>query len=210
MVRPMGLTWRKRVNSSKLSVMKERFLITVCAIFLISCNKNGSNENLEQLKEKFQGKYEVISSFSEDAVDLNMDGITSSDLLSENPEIYNSVLELRIINDNEQLFEEKWPIETIVIPRGEIFDSTKYHPTYSIFYALYSNPISCQFEDDYKSIHLLSDIQQNPTNTLINVVSITIGENETITFKTIRKMYSMNGWIITKIESRYKRFIPII
>lgn len=202
----MGLTWQKRVNSSKLSVMKKRLLITICAIFLISCNKNESNENLVQLKEKFQGKYEMISSISEDAVDLNMDGITSTDLLSENPEISNSGLELRIINENEQLFEEKWPVETIVIPRGEIFDSTSYHPTYSIYYALYSNPISCQFEDDYKSIHLLGDIQQNSTNTLISMESITIGENETIKVITIRKLYSMKGWIRTKIESRYKRY----
>lgn len=202
----MGLTWQKRVNSSKLSVMKKRLLITICAIFLISCNKNESNENLVQLKEKFQGKYEVISSISEDAVDLNMDGITSTDLLSENPDISNSGLELRIINDNEQLFEEKWRVETIVISRGEIFDSTNYHPTYSIYYALYSNPISCQFEDDYKSIHLLGDIQQNSTNTLISMESITIGENETIKVITIRKLYSMKGWIRTKIESRYKRY----
>ena len=205
----MGLTWRKRVNSSKLSVMKRRLLITICSIFLISCNKNESNENFEQLKEKFQGKYEVISSISEDAVDLNMDRITSTDLLSENPEISNSGLELRLINDNEQLFEEKWPVETIVIPKGEIFDSTNYYPTYSIYYSLYCNPISCQFEDDYKSIHLLGDIQQNSTNTLISMESITIEENETIKVITIRKLYSMKGWIRTKIESRYKRYTTI-
>ena len=175
-------------------------------IFLISCNKNESNENLEQLKEKFHGKYEVISSISAYAVDLNMDGIASTDLLSENPEISSSGLELRILNTNNHLFEEKWPVETIVIPRGEVFDSTIYHPTYSIYYALYINTSSCRFNDDYKSIQLLEDFQQNSTNTLISMESITIEENETIKVITIRKLYTMKGWITTKIESRYKRY----
>ena len=175
-------------------------------IFLINCNKKESDEKLEQLKEKFHGKYEVISSISAYAVDLNMDGIVSTDLLSENPEISNSGLELRILNTNNQLFEEKWPVETIVVPRGEIFDSTSYHPNYSIYYALYSNPSSCRFDDNYKSIQLLGDFQQNSKNTLISIKSITIEENETIKVITIRKLYTMKGWITTKIESRYKRY----
>jgi hypothetical protein len=186
--------------------MKKGLLITICTIFLISCNKNKSNVDIEQLKEKFHGKYEVISSISEDAVDLNMDGTTSTDLLYENPEISNSGLELRILNDNEQLFEEKWPVETIVIPRGEIFDSTSFHPTYNIYYALYINPSSCRFDDVYKSIQLLDEFQQNSANTLISMESITIEENETIKVITIRKLYTMKGWITTKIETQYKRY----
>jgi len=189
--------------------MKKGLLITICMISLIGCNKNESNENLEQLKEKFHGKYEVISSISKDAVDLNMDGIASTDLLSENPKISNAGLELRVLNTNEQLFEEKWPVETITIPRGEIFDSTSYHPTYSIYYAIHINPSFCRFDDDYKSIQLLEDFQQDWTNTLISIESIIIEENEIIKVTTIRKLYTLRGWIKTKIESRYKRYTII-
>jgi hypothetical protein len=70
--------------------MKKGLFITICTILLFSCNKHDSNADTEQLKEKFHGKYEVISSISEDAVDLNMDGTTSTDLLAENPEISNA------------------------------------------------------------------------------------------------------------------------
>lgn len=186
--------------------MRIGLLITICAIFFISCSKNESKDRLEELKEKFHGKYELISSASKDAVDLNMDGNTSTNLLSENPEILNSGLEIRIINDNEHLFEEKWPVETIVIPRGETFDPTRYHSTYNILYASYINPSTCRFEDDLKSIQLLGDVQVNSTNKLINIESIIIEENEILKVTTIRKLYTMKGWITTQIESRYKRY----
>jgi hypothetical protein len=197
------------MNTPKSSVLKKGLLITICTIFLISCNKNESDEKLEQLKEKFHGKYEMISSTSMDAVDLNMDGITSTNLLSENPEISNSGLELRILNENEQLFEEKWPVESIVIPQGEIFDSNSYHSSYIINYALYINPSLCRFTDDYQSIELIGEIQQNSTNTLISIESIIIEENETIKVTSVRKLYTMIGWITTKIESRYTRYTII-
>jgi len=189
--------------------MRKVFSITICTILLISCEKNASNENFESLKEKFNGKYEIISSISKDAVDLNMDGIASTNLISENSEIFNAGLELKILNDSKLLFEDKWPVETILNTEDGIFDSTCYHPTYIISYSLYINPISCQFEDNYSSIKLLENIQQNSTNKLISIESITIEENETIKVITIRKLYTMKGWIKTKIESRYKRYTSL-
>jgi hypothetical protein len=189
--------------------MKKGLLITICTIFLVSCNKNESDEKLEQLKEKFHGKYEIISSTSMDAVDLNMDGITSTNLLSENAEISNSGLELRILSENKQLFEEKWPVESIVIPEGETFDSNSYHSSYVIYYALYTNHNLSRINNDYQSIELLGEIEKNSTNTLISIESIIIEENETLKVTSIRKLYTMMGWITTKIESRYKRYTII-
>lgn len=186
--------------------MKNGFLITIFAVLLISCNKDKTNDTIAQLKDKFHGKYEVISSVSKDAVDLNMDGIRSTDLLSENPEILNSGLELRILNEKEQLFEEQWPVEYISIPRGEIFDSSRYHTTYSINYALYINHGFCIIDKDHKSIKLLDDIEKNSINKLISIESILIEENEIIEVTSIRKIYTINGWITTKIKSRYKRY----
>ncbi|PCH67117.1 MAG: hypothetical protein COC06_11760 [Bacteroidales bacterium] len=76
------------MNSPNLSVLKKGLLITICTIFFISCNKNEPNENIEQLlKEKFEGRYELISSISEEAVNLNNDGSSSTNLLSENSSI---------------------------------------------------------------------------------------------------------------------------
>lgn len=148
--------------------MKKGLLITLFAVFLIGCKKAESNDKLTELKEKFHGKYEAISSIYKEPVDLNMDGFTSTDLISENPEISSCALELRILNENEQLFEEQWPVEYIVIPSGETFDSTRYHSTYSINYALYINPFFCRIDKAYKSIQLLGDLQPSSKNTLLS------------------------------------------
>ena len=185
--------------------MKQRVLIFI-SIVLFSCNKNETKENFELLKAKFHGKYEMISSISSEPVDLNMDGISSTYLLSENKEILNAGLELRIIESGKNLFEEKWPVEYIGVPRGEKFDSTSYHPSYTINYANYANPALCQFENNYKSIKLVSDLYQNSTNKLIAVESISLEENEIIKVTTIRKLYTIKGWIKTRIVSQYKRF----
>ncbi len=186
--------------------MKKGLLITLSIFLLMSCSKE---DNLGQIKEKFHGKYEIISSVSSEPVDLNMDGISSNRLLSENPEFLNAGIMLLISADNRYLFEEKWPVEYISTRTIEPFDSTRYHSTYIINYAMYMNGFMFHFDDNYKSIRLLGERQPNSTNKLINVESITLEENEIIKVVTIRKLYTINGWTITKIESRYKRFTII-
>jgi len=186
--------------------MKKGLLITISIILLMSCSKD---ENLVQVKEKFHGKYEMISSVSLEPVDLNMDGFSSNRLLSENPEYLNAGILLIISADNRYSFEEKWPVEYIETGTNEPIDSTRYHSTYLINYAMYMNGLMFQFDDNYKSIQLLGDLQKNPTNKLISIESITIEENEIIKVVTIRKLYTINGWTTTKIESRYKRYTII-
>lgn len=188
--------------------MKKGLLLTLSTIILMSCTKNESNVNLAQLQDKFHGKYEVISSTSTDAVDLNMDGISSTDLLDENSEIARSGLEIRIYNDYSFSFEEKWPVEYF-IPGNAKVDSTSYQSTFTINYALYCNVASFQFADHYKSIQLLGNLNQADVNTLKSVESIVIEENEIIKVTTIRKLYTKKGWVTTKIESRYKRYTSI-
>lgn len=148
----------------------------------------------------------MISSFSSEPVDLNMDGISSTNLLSENKEILGAGLELLVIEASENLFEEKWPVEYISVPRGEVFDSTSYHPSYTINYANYANAVMCQFDENYKSINLLSGFYQNSTNKLIGIESISLEENEIIKVTSIRKLYTIGGWTTTRIVSKYKRF----
>ncbi len=185
--------------------MRQGLLIFI-SIILFSCSKNESNESIELLKAKFHGKYEMISSISSEPVDLNMDGISSTNLLSENKEILDAGLELLVIDVRKNLFEEKWPVEYIFLPKGEKFDSTSYHPSYTINYANYINSAMCQFDENYKSIKLISDFYQNSTNKLIGIESISLEENEIIKVISIRNLYTINGWTKTRIVSKYKRF----
>lgn len=201
----------RHMNSPNLSVLKKGLLITICTIFFISCNKNEPNENIEQLlKEKFEGRYELISSISEEAVNLNNDGSSSTNLLSKNSSIsFYSMVEIRILNEYELFYDEMWPVENSQRLRYKEIISSTYPPIINPYYDTFSNGFISQFDDDFKSIRLLRDIQNDPKNTLISIESIIIEENETIKVTSIRKLYTDKGWITTKIESRYKRYTNI-
>lgn len=194
------------MKRQKRSMMKNGLLITITIILLMSCSKD---ENLGQIKEKFHGKYEMISSVSSVPVDLNMDGISSNKLLNENPEYLKAGIMLLITEGNGYLFEEKWPVEYIETGTNDPIDSTSYHSNYLINYAMYMNASLFQFDDNYKSIQLHGIRHEDSTNKLISVESVTVEENEIIKVVTVRKLYTINGWATTKIESRYKRYTII-
>jgi hypothetical protein len=189
--------------------MYKAIILTICTIFLGGCSKEKPRDGEVSLKEKFHGKYEIISSISDVSVDINMDGVSSNNLLIENFEVSGSKLELRILNSNEHLFSESWPVEYIVIPRGEIFDSTRYHPTYRIYYALHGYDRMFRFSDDQKFIQLVQSVVEDTTNTLIQVESLTVEEDKTIKVAEKRKLYTSNGWIKTRIVSTYRRYTKI-
>ena len=138
-----------------------------------------------------------------------MDGVFSTNLLNENPVISNSELEVRILVDNKHLFSEMWPVEYIAMQRGEVFDSTRYHSTYSINYAMYHNGGYFEFTNSFKSIQLSGSIVPWTVNTLRSFDSISMEENEIIKVTAVRKLYTLKGWITTKIISRYKRYTII-
>jgi len=204
------------MNLPNRSEMKIGLLITICAIFFISCCKNESNENLEQLKleelkASFHGNYELISSVSEDAVDLNMDGTNSSNLLLENPKLSESRLFIRILEAElgYHFFEEMWPMASSYVRRDEVYDPNKVYSTYALGYDSNVNSSICLFNDDCTSIQLLNDVKKDELNTLMSIESINIEENEIIKVTSIRRLYSIKGWVTTKIESRYKRYTII-
>ncbi|WP_163323250.1 hypothetical protein [Draconibacterium mangrovi] len=191
--------------------MKRFTWIIISLLALISCNKSDWHDNYEELKLQYNGKYELLSSYSDDAVDLNMDGIYSTDLPVENPEIQRARLEIKIIAEDrmtepgKHLFDEMWPVAHISLPRGEVFDSTRYHESYSIMYAMKIMPCWCEFEDN-NSIIVLGEPTIDESSALISFESIDMDENDIITFVTLRKLYTIDGWVETRITSRYKRY----
>lgn len=149
----------------------------------------------------------MISSVSEDALDLNMDGLTSTNLLLENAELSESFIGIRILDSelDYHFFEEMWPMASSQVSRNEIYDPKKVYSTDSLSYDSYYNTSTCLFNDDNTSIQLLDDVKKDAVNTLISIEEISVEENEIINVKTLRRLYTIKGWVTTKIESRYKR-----
>lgn len=191
--------------------MKRFTWIIISLLALSSCNKSDWHDNYEQLKLQYNGKYELLSSYSDDAVDLNMDGIYSTDLPNENPEIQKAGLEIKIIakdritEPGKHIFNEKWPVAHVSYRGEEVSDTARYHDTYFIMYAMKLIGGSCQFEDNNSTI-ILGEPYINESSALISFESIDVDENDIITLVTLRKLYTIDGWVVTRITSKYKRY----
>jgi hypothetical protein len=192
--------------------MKKFLPLIACAIILGSCQKE--KEEISQipfLREKFQGNYGIISSYSIIPVDLNNDGVESTNLLTENSLIlFDAELLFRIPggfdDDNVFILDEIWPTEndwrpeiTEVIPMYENRTSgaaTGYSPLINL--------IDGTFADDFKSASFKILYPDEDRNTLIDI-DFEFLEDETIKAIAKRKLYTSNGWVTTEIESVYKR-----
>ena len=196
--------------------MKIFLLFIACMFILVSCEKNESEDSKRPLlREKFNGKYELISSLSKTPVDLNNDGIESTNLLLENSMILFSEIEIRIPNesdsylkDNEFVFCEFWPTENDHRLKNKEVITVYETRVYGSDYDIYGNTLIGVFAENLKNctINTLLDINDDGKNTLIEIKSIDIMENETIKVIVIRKLYTKNGWVISEIESLYKRY----
>jgi hypothetical protein len=132
--------------------MKHLLTLYLISILFVACSKETPIGNQPDLKERFNGKYAMESCVAEEALDLDMNQIKSVDLLLENFNIANASLEMRILEGDQHLFTEAWPVEYISLTRGSVFDSTRFDPSYSIGYALYGYGTFVEFSSDYKVV----------------------------------------------------------
>ena len=199
--------------------MKNFLLFIACMFILVSCEKNESEVSKRPLlREKFNGKYELISSLSKTPVDLNNDGIESTNLLVENSMVLSSFIEIRIPNesdsylkDNEFVFCEFWPTENEHRLKNKEVIPVYETPVFGMGYDIYGNTLIGVFAENLKTctINKLFEISDDGKNTLIEIKSIDIMENETIKVTVIRKLYTKNGWVKSDIESLYKRYTVV-
>jgi hypothetical protein len=194
------------------------FLPLIALLFVcFSCQKDESDiNNRPLLYERFNGKYEILTSFSKTAVDLNNDGIESTNLLDENSMILFSNIVIRIPNEDELFLTEKefvfsefWPTENEHRLKNKEIITVYKTRTYSDDYDIYGNTLIGEFNDDLSSATFRKNITDDGKNTLIELKSIDILKDETIKVTVVRKVYTMNGWITTEIESLYKRYTTI-
>ncbi len=187
--------------------MKKGLLIVTAALLYMACNKSEVDES-EAIKQAYHGKYEIISSHAFEAVDLNMDGIASTNLLLENSQLTNAHIEYRNYKP-DALFAYSWPIESFNIPLGLIMDSSSYQSDYVLNYNFYGMVLKCEFNDDFSSLRLLDELEINTPNTLVSIESITTVGPDIIEVTALRKLYTINGFVTMRIVSQYQRYTRI-
>lgn len=193
-------------------------------LFLAGCSPvpPAPNENLTILYDRFHGKYEPIQSTSSEAVDVNLDGKASADMLVEIPQLsrkYSNALVLRI-DKSQRLtigsrlwYYQLWPDQHVSIVtnnrnyewKGEMIS---YDSTLTINYL--SNPIgySFAFSTDLKQINLNPSPAEDSFRRM-RPESVTINPDNTIQVVGRRRFYTSAGVKDVLITTIYRRYTTV-
>ena len=190
-------------------------------IGLASCSRDdvAPNEDVPMLYEKFHGKYKAIRSISSEAIDVNLDGRVSTDMIQEIPELtsaYRNYLELRIYGPNKYrsknafLFTQSWPEQYIWTDNkrweGEAID---YQPGLSVNYAMQGTTRYFSFSPDLNHLQVQPSTNEN-TFRWVFPQSATIDKlTGTIRVVNKRRLYTSTGVKEVIIATVYERYTMV-
>ena len=197
-------------------VLKKYAYLTVFLLMALSgCEKDGSqSEQYELLKHEFQGKYAWISSTSSSPVDLNMDGILSTDLFDELSQVNELEVEIKVLPnprgnaDFSATFATSWPEQTFTRNGAKTEVVTTYDPAVSVSYQVL--PINAVCDVDWNSNHFMISSDKyttsSRTSTLPESVSYKgITADREITVISRKSFYTSKGMVTTRVTSVFKR-----
>lgn len=189
--------------------MKKRsinFLVVIIALIL-GCKKDNAADLRNQLWERFHGKYAVIRATSDVAVDVNLDGNKSTNLVEEIPYLKNTFLELRIgLQSNYNSYGQYWANQSL----SSEHKPAGYDPSILVMYL--SQPIvaSFKFNDELTALSLSQEPSKDPQPEVFSLPeSVTIGRNDEITVKMKRTIYTRFGWVPISIVVTYARYTKV-
>ena len=175
------------------------------------------NQDIEALYQRFHGKYKVISSTSSEPLDVNFDGISSTNLLQEIADLndYKAFLELRVKYPDRSvfLFNQFWPeqyVHSFRNPNMEWngWDPLDYNPAYSVMYAQQTNPYSFSLNDDLSQVIVAPN--GNPdTSRWAKPESVFVEANDRLRLINKRRIYTREGVKEVVITTIYERFTMI-
>jgi hypothetical protein len=179
-------------------------------LFCVLFSTAGLHE-FEQLTSKYGGRYQILSSITNDPVDLNLDGNTNTNLLNELPGIAQSMVTIRVIKDTDTRstknyiisFDLSYPEQYAVVDGREISSYTPGAEVLFLDQPVYSR---CLIDTVKKTINLLPE--NNPLETerrFKRPNDVKILDGEKIQVSTIKEFYTKNGFTKVKITSIYER-----
>ncbi|GAB3890392.1 hypothetical protein [Spirosoma agri] len=217
--------------------MKNFIYASLVTASLMSCSTDGSisssvivpgasgstsvapNENVSALFQQFHGKYKVISSTSNQPVDVNQDGDSSSDLLTEIPELRLQAgtqyhIDIRIYGPSATSskphfsFTQWWPEQYIRTGVGRVWDGGElisYNPDYLVKYDFQGAGRSFSFSTDLKQLTINANENENPFR-WVRPESVTIDATGRISVVNKRRLYTRAGVQEVLITTVYERF----
>jgi hypothetical protein len=173
------------------------------------------NQDLEALYQRFHGKYQVVSATASQPLDVNLDGVASTNLLKEMAALSenSAFLELRVKYPDRSvfLFSQFWPEQYVYsfTKPGNLhwngWDMLAYNPAYSVQYAQQANPYSFSFNDDLSQVMVAPNSNADSTR-WAKPESVLVEANEQLRLVNKRRIYTREGVKEVLITTIYKRF----
>lgn len=173
------------------------------------------NQDVEALYQRFHGKYQLVSVTANQPLDVDFDGVASTNLLQEMAALNenSAFLELRVKYPDRSvfLFSQFWPEQYVYsfTKPGNLhwngWDMLDYNPAYSVQYAQQSNPYSFSFNDDLSQVL----VAPNPNPDLARWAKpevVLVEANQRLRLVNKRRIYTREGVKEVTITTVYQRF----
>lgn len=178
-----------------------------------------SNEDVSTLSRQFHGKYKVISSVSSEPLDVNLDGLVSTDMIGELPELsvyagtrYN--VDIRIYGPSQVdpkpsfSFMQWWPEQFIRTGPGKVWDGGElinYDPAYVVKHDFQGTQRGITFSTDLKELTVKPNENENPFR-WVRPQSVTVESSGRLRVVNKRRLYTRAGVKEVTITTVYERY----
>lgn len=165
--------------------------IIVGSVMLSSCKKDGNTDDKNRtIFTKLDGNYTLSSATADHAYDINMDGISSTDMLTEIPNLQNSVIDI-VVKKKSKIFRLSWVEQYISLASG--------NPQYSYN----KQGVFNEFEtsDDLTQIFPIKNSDQDQRFNLPNFVKNS--QNDVVSIQIVKKLMTSAGKHDVVINATY-------
>ena len=178
----------------------------ICSVtILTSCSRHkDAADNTKQVYERLHGKYEVVSSISTEAVDVNLDGTSSTDMLTEITDLAGTNLEIRIVSKDKFYFMHFWPEQLF----GYGPEPAGYDPSLTVNFARQGVSRTFSLDEANNRLEIHADTYQVPERFTFPS-AVTIEGADTIKLVFSKRLYTLAGWKTATITTIYKRWTMV-
>jgi hypothetical protein len=202
-------------------IMKKDLLFGLLgSMLLTSCSvltPEPANQQVDALYNRFHGKYSAVSSTSSEAIDANLDGVASTNMLTEFPvlaSVYEYNLELLIrpltgrSGEVRFLFTQTWPVQFIRDTETTYWQGQPlaYNPALTVSYAPNGPYGKFTFSPDLTSLVPDANPAYDETFRWQKAASMTVVGEHAIEVVNKRPVYTRMGVKNITITTRYERF----
>lgn len=192
----------------------------LAGLWLAGCapKEPAPNEDVNLLYQRFHSKYNVISSVSSEAIDVNLDCKVSTDMTEEIPQLapeYGQQLELRIYGRNKNstkntfLFNQSWPEQHIwILTSNKVWDGEhiEYQPGLLVNYNKQGTVRYFSFSPNLSQLQVQPATNENAFRWVFPQSATINKSTGTIQIVNKRRLYTSAGVkevVITTVYERY-------